>query len=139
MQSNRRMLFTALAGALAALALSLPAAAAADPNVAHVDGYVSINPSNGCVMLRQHDGSVYALGGRVVGMLDNDHVRLEGRFAANRCGNQGFAVTLVQTVWGDDRHKTTLYDHLHDGWFRKWAERNGRVHGEREWEGYPQR
>ena len=31
----------------------------------------------------------------------------------------------MQTLWGDDRHKTTYYDHLTDGSFDSFAQRRG--------------
>jgi hypothetical protein len=141
MNRNHRIVVWSLLVALVALLSSgAPARAAADPSVAHVDGYVSINPSpdgrETCVILRQHDGSLYALSGRVIGLLAGDHVRLEGRAGLNRCGAQGFEVSKVQTVWADDNHRSTYYDHLHDGGFRAWAARNNRVHGEPEWGRY---
>jgi len=99
---------------------------------AHVDGYVSFSPDSHCVVVRQHDGSLYTLVGRWHGLLGNDHVRLEGRFVPEtRCGGQGgFEVTEVQAVWADDNHRSTYYDHLKDGNFRGWLSHNR----PREWE-----
>ncbi len=112
--------------ALCAPLLQVAAHAAADPTVAHVDGYVSVSPDGRCMALRQHDGSLLTLDGQRFGLLDKDHVRLEGRMVADhRCGgNGGFEVTLVQTIWADDRHKTTFYDQLRDGTFDRWVARN---------------
>jgi hypothetical protein len=108
--------------ALLALAGAATAHAVADPSIAHVDGYVSASPDGRCIALRQHDGSILTLEGRVRGLQNNDHVRLEGRMVANnRCGGQGgFNISLVQTIWADDRHKTTYYDQLKDGTFDSW-------------------
>lgn len=108
--------------------LTLPGrdAYAVDPGVAHVDGYLSAN--GGCLMLRQHDGRMVALVGDARGLLAGDHVRLEGRFGPDPgCGAAGFDVALVQTLWGDDNHRTARYDHLNGEPFRRFAERTGRL------------
>jgi hypothetical protein len=113
-----------LAGGLAAVA---PAAAQpGDTSTDHVDGYLSISPDGRCAVLKQHDGSIFSLSGRWHGLAANDHVRLEGHLVPDtRCGGQGgFAITLVQAIWADDNHRSTYYDHLKDGTFRSWAERN---------------
>jgi hypothetical protein len=122
---------TALFLALTLFAVVAPLApvaahAAADPSVAHVDGYISVSPDGRCMALRQHDGSLLTLDGRRRGLLNNDHVRMEGRMVAdNRCGGQGgFDISLVQTIWADDRHKSTYYDQLRDGTFDNWLARN---------------
>jgi len=109
--------------AVAASALAQPRA---DPGVAHIDGYVSVSPDSHCVVVKQHDGSLYTLVGRWQGLVGNDHVRLEGRFVPEtRCGGQGgFEVTSVQTIWADANHRSTYYDHLKDGDFRAWLSRN---------------
>src|SRR5579863_8047563 len=91
---------------LAALG-TIPAGAAADPSIALIDGYLSVSQGQdfhrgACIILRQHDGKLFALSGRVIGLMANDHVRLEGRMAPNRCGAAGFEVSVVQTIWGDD-------------------------------------
>ncbi len=131
MTSIRRRLLLPLLGPalLLAGALFLPvhgAFAQADPNVAHVDGYLSAEGS--CLMLRQHDGQVLALRGDTRGLASGDHVRLEGRFAADSgCGAAGFALTQVQAIWGDDNHRTVYYDHLNGEPFVRWAERTGRL------------
>jgi hypothetical protein len=138
MNTMHRLVFAILAVMVLAGISAAPAAAAADPNVAHVDGYLDMSQP-GCIIMRDHNNKFFALTGRVVGLVNGDHVRLEGRFAPNQCGQAGFAVTQVQAIWADDRHKTTYYDHLKDGSFRPWAERNGRVHGEPEWRDYPPR
>jgi len=117
---------------LAALALVLGVAVAAsaqprgDTSLAHIDGYVSVSPDNHCVVVKQHDGSLYTLVGRWHGLIQNDHVRLEGRFVPEtRCGGQGgFEVTEVHAIWASDNHRSTYYDHLKDGGFRDWLARN---------------
>ena len=116
--------------AVAALLL-LPASAAraaADPNVAHIDGYI-VDDRHGCRILRDHEGKIYSLvEGDSHALRNGDHVRLEGTFTrVDRCRQgSGFALYLVQTVWADDRHRTTYYDHLRNRSFNRWAERNGR-------------
>lgn len=106
---------------------------AAYPDIAHVDGYVSTN--GGCLMLRQHDGRQLALVGDARGLLGGDHVRLEGRFAPDPgCGATGFEVGLVQTIWGDDNHRTARYDHLSGEPFLRFAERTGRLDESRRYE-----
>lgn len=94
----------------------------------HVDGYLSISPDGRCMILKQHDGSLLALYGRRHGLQQNDHVRLEGNLErGGACGAPGgFRITDVQAIWADDHHKSTYYDHLKDGPFDRWAERNGR-------------
>jgi hypothetical protein len=126
---HHRRFFELLTAALALLAsfAAPPLFAQADRSVAHIDGYLSESgpPPDGrrpCLFLRQHDGVVYTLHGHLTGLQTDDHVRLEGRFAADaRCGGTGFEVTTVQTIWADDNHKSTYYDHLHDGTFRDWV------------------
>ncbi len=130
----RRSLFRALGPALllmAGLVVAAPTAAAAYPEVTHVDGYLSANGS--CLMLRQHDGRVVALRGAVRGLGDGDHVRLEGRSAPDPgCGAPGFDVNLVQTVWADDYHRSTYFDHLNGESFPHFAERMGRFDDRRD-------
>ncbi|MDP9122351.1 MAG: hypothetical protein M3O15_13455 [Acidobacteriota bacterium] len=130
----RRALTIAGLVLLAALTLIAGRAqAAADPNVAHIDGYLSTSAQQSygartCLLLSQHDGKVLALGGHIRGLQPNDHVRLEGRFDNNSpCGVGGFIVTKVQTLWADDNHRSTYYDHLQDGSFYSWAVSNDRV------------
>ena len=109
----------------AGLILATPGASAAYPEITHVDGYLSA--SGGCLMLRQHDGRVMALRGAMRGLADGDHVRLEGRPAPDPgCGAPGFDVTVVQTLWADDYHRSTLYDHLNGESFPHFSERTGR-------------
>jgi hypothetical protein len=130
---RRRSCFRVLGPALlflGALALTPGTSYAAYPGVAHVDGFLSAN--GGCLMLRDHDGRVYSVIGSTEGLYAGDHVRLEGRLAPDPgCSAPGFDVTLVQTLWGDERHRTTRYDHLDGEPFFRWAERSGRLGGER--------
>jgi hypothetical protein len=128
-QTSRRLRLLLGAAALLAAALLLAApgpARAAAPNIDHTDGYISVSPDGRCMVLKQHDGRLLALVGRRRGLGNNDHVRLEGHFNGDRsCGAQGgFEVTDVQTIWADDNHKTTYYDHLKDGPFPHWVDVN---------------
>jgi hypothetical protein len=114
---------------IAAACLALTGAALAqrgDTSVAHVDGYVTVSPDGRCMILKQHDGSLFSLFGHRRGLVANDHVRLEGRIVAeSRCGAQSaFEVTSVQAIWADDNHRSTYYDHLKDGTFGQWVVRN---------------
>ncbi len=123
MKRQTRILGSAL---LFAAALTLPGAAhaAADPNVVHVDGYLT-SQGGRCLTLREHDGKVYNLVGGIGGLQNGDHVRLEGRFTRGGCGaGTGVEVSRVQTIWADDRHKTTYYDQLQNGSFSDWAAAN---------------
>jgi hypothetical protein len=132
----RYLLHILLPAALVLVVLAVAASALAQPrgdtSLAHIDGYVSVSPDSHCVVVKQHDGSLYTLVGRWHGLVGNDHVRLEGRFVPEtRCGGQGgFEVTEVQTIWADDNHHSTYYDHLKNGNFRGWLPRNR----PREWE-----
>jgi hypothetical protein len=126
----RYLLRILLPAALVLVVLAVAASALAQPRgdtgLAHIDGYVSVSPDSHCVVVKQHDGSLYTLVGRWHGLVGTDHVRLEGRFVPEtRCGGQGgFEVTEVQTIWADDHHRSTHYDHVKDGDFRTWLARN---------------
>jgi hypothetical protein len=133
--------FLAVAALLAAGCLLTPAVARAQGvgGVAHVDGYVSVSPNGRCMAVRQHDGALLTLYGSRRGLINNDHVRLEGRLVAGHAcgGNGGFEITTVQTLWGDDNHRSTLYDHLRNGEFRRWVEHNRPDevrHNDRDWD-----
>jgi hypothetical protein len=123
---RRRSLLRVLGPALlfvGALFLSGPSAFA---QVDHVDGYLSVEGP--CLMLRQHDGELLALRGDIRGLVNGDHIRLEGRFAADPgCRAAGFAVTQVQAIWADDNHRSVYFDHLNGEPFMHWAERTGRL------------
>ncbi|HVR07690.1 MAG TPA: hypothetical protein VMW75_06535 [Thermoanaerobaculia bacterium] len=137
MKPKRRSLFRILGPALllaVGLVLATPGASGAYPEITHVDGYLSAG-GGGCLMLRQHDGRVLALRGATRGMADGDHVRLEGRPAPDPgCGAPGFDVNVVQTVWADDYHRSTLYDHLNGESFQHFAERTGRFDERRDYD-----
>lgn len=91
----------------------------ADPNIFAIDGYLS-DEGRECLTLRGHDGRLWSLVGGTYGLQPGEHVRLYGRIVdGGACGWQGTAYDIhqVQTVWADDRHRTTYYDHLYDGPF----------------------
>ena len=91
----------------------------ADPNIFAIDGYLS-DEGQECLTLRGHDGRLWSLAGGTYGLQPGEHVRLYGRIVdGGACGWQGTAYDIheVQTVWADDRHRTTYYDHLYDGPF----------------------
>lgn len=91
----------------------------ADPNVIDIDGYLN-SEGRECMTLRGHDGRLWSLAGGTYGLQPGEHVRLVGRIVdGGACGWQGTAFDIyeVTTVWADDRHRTTYYDHLYDGPF----------------------
>lgn len=91
----------------------------ADPSIFHIDGYLT-GGGGECRPLRDHDGRVWMLVGNTYGLQQGDHVRLYGRIVdGGQCGWQGTAFDIyeVRTVWADDRHRSTYYDHLYDGAF----------------------
>ncbi|HXO19110.1 MAG TPA: hypothetical protein VOA87_04200 [Thermoanaerobaculia bacterium] len=113
---------------MVAASLAFPARGfAADLSIAHIDGNLTDEGSR-CQALRDHDGKLYSLVGAIDGLQTSDHVRLEGRFVNDSGCRQGtaFQVSLVQTLWADQNHRSTYYDHLHDGSFDQFAARNGR-------------
>jgi hypothetical protein len=132
--TSKRAFFRVLGPALllaGGMVLASPVASAPYPEVTHVDGYLSANGS--CLMLRQHDGRVLALRGGTRGLATGDHVRLEGRPALDPgCGAPGFEVLAVQTLWADDYHRRTYFDHLNGVPFDQWAERAGRFEERRD-------
>jgi hypothetical protein len=90
----------------------------ADPNVFHVDGY--LDDGGECLFLNDHEGRTWAMVGNTYGLQPGEHVRLYGRpVDGSVCGYRGAAFDIyeVRTVWADDRHKRTYYDHLYDGPF----------------------
>lgn len=109
--------------------LAVPMAArAADYNAYAVDGYLSNDSNSNCMVLREHDGGTKLIAGAIGGLQSGDHVRLFGRNVdGSACNARGTAyqVEQVQTLWADDRHKTTYYDHLTDGSFDSFAQRRG--------------
>jgi len=111
---------------LFAASLMLPAATArADVGYA-VDGYLSNDRNSDCMILREHDGGTRLLSGDIGGLKPGDHVRLyvhsTNGSVCNVRGN-AYEVTEVLTLWGDDRHRTTYYDHLTDGSFDNYTGR----------------
>jgi hypothetical protein len=60
--------------------------------------------------------------GNTYGLEPGEHVRLYGRIVdGGTCGWEGTAFDIyeVRTVWADDNHRRTYYDHLHDGPFNQ--------------------
>jgi hypothetical protein len=111
-------------GVLLAAGLILPArsAFAAD----HIDGFLSLEGR--CMILTEHEGGKLALIGGTAGLTGGDHVRLEGSYSPDPgCGVQGFSVTQVHTIWADDNHRSTFFDHLNGKPFAQWAQENGRL------------
>jgi hypothetical protein len=132
MDLNQRGIVRALLlAACASLALGFLAVAPAAAAI-YVDGYVSTGPSADCVMVRDHEGRVYALEGTGWhGIVGNEYVRLEGRVVPDRrCGvRNGFEVADVSGIWNDDAHRVSTYVRDRDGRFHDWAQR----HRQREW------
>lgn len=90
----------------------------ADPNVFHVDGY--LDDGGDCLFLRDHEGRTWAMVGNTYGLEPGQHVRLYGRpVDGGACGYRAAAFDIyeVRTVWADNNHKRTYYDHLYDGPF----------------------
>jgi len=90
----------------------------ADPNVFHIDGY--LDDGGECLFLRDHEGRTWAMVGNTYGLQPGEHVRLYGRpVDGSACGYRGAAFDIyeVRTVWADNNHKRTYYDHLYDGPF----------------------
>jgi hypothetical protein len=90
----------------------------ADPNVFHVDGY--LDDGGDCLFLRDHEGRTWAMVGNTYGLQPGEHVRLYGRpTGGGACGNRAAAFDIyeVRTVWADNNHRRTYYDHLYDGPF----------------------
>jgi hypothetical protein len=121
-RSFNRILGLAVLLVGAGIAIPVRSAHAAD----HVDGYVGWDGP--CMMLQQHDGTTLSLGGEVRGLRSGDHVRLEGYVEPGnrRCSASAFNVSFVQTLWADDHHRNTYFDHLNGSPFLAWAEQNGR-------------
>lgn len=130
MDFNNRFLTRALV--LVALALGVLAAVPAVADVVYVEGLVSPGSDPGCVIVKDHEGNVYALEGTGwYGVLGNDYVRLEGRIIPeSRCGvTRGFEVSNVSNIWRDDARKVVVYERTREGRFADWVRR----HREREW------
>ena len=108
-------------------ALAVPFAAHSDDGFA-TDGYLSWDDNSDCLIMKEHDGRVRVLTGAIDGLDDEDHVRLWGRAVRGaECNNYhgpAYEVTEVLTIWANDRHTETYYDHETDGSFSRWAQRN---------------
>lgn len=119
----------------AGLALPVSAARAANDGGMAIDGYLSDSQNSNCIALREHDGGTRYLTGAINGLQSGDHVRLYARSidgsACNVRGN-AYEVTEVLTLWGDDRHTTTYYDHQTNGSFESYAYQNNRISGQRQ-------
>ncbi len=90
----------------------------ADRSVVAIDGY--LDDGRDCMLLRDHEGRTWAMVGGTYGLEPGEHVRLYGRIVdGGACNWEGTAFDIyeVQTVWADDHHKRTYYDHLYDGPF----------------------
>jgi hypothetical protein len=113
-----------------AAALAAPYAHAAGDGGFAVDGYLSGDRNSDCLTLREHDGSIRYITGATDGLQTGDHVRVYGRSVnGSACNVRGSAyeVTEVHALWGDDKHKTTYYDHLTNGSFTDYAYRTNRI------------
>jgi hypothetical protein len=115
-----------LGAALVVTGLAMPFLLSADDGFA-TDGYLK-EERNGCLVVAEHDGKERVLTGAINGLQAQDHVRLYGRpvrgAECNHFRTPAYEVTEVQTIWADDRHKTTYYDHLKDGPFGRWVRRH---------------
>lgn len=134
---RRTLISTAL---LIALGASASGAFAKDLSIIAVDGYLRAERHGDVrtLVLTDHSGERYVLVGGTRGLASGDHVRLLGRRTpGRRYARDAFAVTEVQAIWADDRHRTVYFDHLQDGSFDRYAERY-RQHRRRD-EGRPGR
>jgi hypothetical protein len=107
--------------------LSLHGAAARAADGYAVDGYLSNDQNSNCMILREHDGGTRLVAGGIGGLQPGDHARLYVRSVNGAvCNVRGnaYEVTEVLTLWGDDRHRTTSYDHLTDGNFNSYVYRS---------------
>jgi hypothetical protein len=112
--------------------LPISTARAANDGGMAIDGYLSESRGSGCLALREHDGGTRYLTGAIRGLRSGDHVRLYAHpidgSACNVRGN-AYEVSEVLTLWADDRHKTTYYDHETNGSFERYAYQNNRIGG----------
>jgi len=123
---TRNQLAVLLGALVLAGVLAVPIAAHSDDGYA-TDGYLSDENNSDCLLMKEHDGKVRVLTGAIDGLRADDHVRLWGRTVRGaECGHRGeaYEVTEVLTIWADDRHTSTYYDHEKDGSFARWARRN---------------
>lgn len=89
----------------------------ANPNVFHVDGW--LDAGGDCLFLNDHEGRTWAMVGNTYGLEPGEHVRLYGQpVYGGACGHgAAFDIYEVRTVWADNNHRRTYYDHLYDGSF----------------------
>jgi hypothetical protein len=125
--SARSQLTLILGSLLVVAALAVPLAAHSDDGYA-TDGYLSWDDNSDCLLMRDHDGKTRVLTGAIDGLDEEDHVRLWGHTvrSAECNGHRGpaYEVTEVLTLWANDRHTETFYDHETDGSFRSWVRHN---------------
>jgi hypothetical protein len=125
---SRKQLAMIFAAVLVVAGVSLPYALHADDGFA-TDGYLSWDDDSDCLLMKEHDGKVRVLTGAIDGLDEDDHVRVWGRALrggaeCNDYDGPAYEVTEVLTVWANDRHSETYYDHETDGSFQRWARRN---------------
>ena len=120
---SRNRLAMALGAALVVTGLAMPFLLSADDGFA-TDGYLKEERS-GCLVIAEHDGHQRVLTGAINGLQPQDHVRLWGHpvrgAECNHFRSPAYEVTEVLTIWADDRHKSTYYDHEKNGPFHRWA------------------
>ena len=124
---SRKQLAMIFGAVLVVAGVSLPYALHADDGFA-TDGYLSWDDNSDCLLMKEHDGKVRVLTGAVDGLDEDDHVRLWGRQVrgaeCNDYDGPAYQVTEVLTIWANDKHSETYYDHETDGSFQRWARRN---------------
>jgi hypothetical protein len=122
---SRKQLATVFGVGLLSAGLALPVAQAGVDYA--TDGYLSWD-DNDCLILQQHDGKRRVLTGAIDGLDEDDHVRIFGHDVRGaECNNyrgSAYEVTEVFTLWANDKHSQTYYDHETDGSFERWARRN---------------
>lgn len=127
MPSHKRIAMS-LGAVLLVAGLALPFTAQAGSDGIATDGYLSWDEDSDCLLMTQHDGKVRVLTGAIEGLDEDDHVRLFGRAVrgaeCNDYDGPAYEVTEVFTIWGNDKHSTTYYDHETDGSFARWVQRN---------------
>jgi hypothetical protein len=124
---SRKQLAMIFGAVLVVAGVSLPYALHADDGFA-TDGYLSWDDNSDCLLMKEHDGKVRVLTGAIDGLDEDDHVRLWGRQVrgaeCNDYHGPAYEVTEVLTIWANDKHSETYYDHETDGSFQRWARRN---------------
>lgn len=124
---SRKQLAMIFGAVLVVAGVSLPYALHADDGYA-TDGYLSWDDDSDCLLMKEHDGKVRVLTGAIDGLDEDDHVRLWGKSVrgaeCNDYDGPAYQVTEVLTIWANDRHTETYYDHETDGSFQRWARRN---------------